>query len=192
MAVETIYLSVVVRQAAAMALDEARWEIMRRLFAWQPTWFREDEHLAATTFMNPREVRRFGEALEARTGLMRGADWVVVDMQSGPLESVPWLAWRGGPNSASGAWLQGTQPGPLAEAATLLPGFHVRGLAVCQMFGMDHPDDTEAEESREARGLPTWGGHDLWLVQDPRVEGPTDEPPQWCGFRAGGVDFMTL
>lgn len=192
MAVETIFLSLVVRRVALDALDAERAACAQWLLTWQPDWSRADEHLVATSFMSPAEMRRFGEALEFRTGLRRVEDWVVVDMMGGPLEPVPWLRWRGGPGERSGAWLGGTQPGPLAEVTTLLPGFQVRNLAVCQVFGADYPNDPEAKLPRAERDLPNWGGCDLWLVQDPRVEVRSGAMPTWCGYGADGVDFMTF
>jgi len=90
MAVEILFLSVVLRLEALEMLDpNARAQAMY-LFRWQPEWFREDGRLAATTFMCPQDVRTFGAALEARTGLERVRDWVVVDAAFGPDGKPAW------------------------------------------------------------------------------------------------------
>lgn len=192
MAVEVVFLTVVMSTASLAQLKGEAWVTANSLFHWQRDWFRQDPHLMATTFMAPCDVRAFGTALEARTTLKRGQDWAVVDAVYGPLEPTPWLSFRGGPGEQTGVWLEGTHPGELKKIRSLLPSW-VQGLRttgkILQAFGKD----SNREEAESANRHPSWGGSDLWLFEVIPDTASAEHAPegQLVALDTRGLDFMT-
>lgn len=168
MSVEVAFLTVVLRKSRVRTLPQPAFEALLRLFDWEPDWTREDEHLVATSFMAPADVRAFGNLLQDRLGLMRGQDWVVVDMSLGPTEPAPWLAFQGGLGQDAFAWLASEDPGPLARVHRLAPGRDFpadQPPKVVKLFGRDNNHDPEGHREDFGRLLPAWGGRDLWCVE---------------------------
>lgn len=189
MAVEVTFLTVLLRKNALNFLPPARAALARRLFAHEPDWLREDPELLATSFMAPRLVRAFGMALEHRCGLIRGRDWAVVDMATGPTFPVRWLAWQGGVGQLTGAWRLGGDAQHLVRTQTLAPGLPRepgRPRRVCTSFGRDHVDDPGAPGPRP----PSWGGKNVWLVEEPLAE--PGQPPCWSSIDGCRIDFETV
>jgi hypothetical protein len=91
MALGTAFINVILRLEATRALDaRGRW-IARQAFQWRKNWFRFDDHLMATLFLVPKDVRAFCTWLEGRTGLVRGRDYAVWDAALPSPQKVPWL-----------------------------------------------------------------------------------------------------
>jgi hypothetical protein len=198
MAIEIVFLSVVLRKSSLVPLRPEARALVQALFRWKPEWFREDEHFLGTNFMCPADVRVFGGALESRTALRRGADWVVVDMAMGILEPVPWLDFDGGPGKVSGVWLRGTNRGSLSEVPSMVPGQGGAATgssqAVTMLYGRDSNHDAEEHRADFGRIIPAWGGKDLWLVEvGPELDDDgTERPKRWISIEAGATDFRTL
>ncbi len=70
MALTTAFINVVLRRETYEGLDVRRRWIARQAFQWRKPSFRFDDHLMATTFFAPRDVRTFCAWLWARTGLV--------------------------------------------------------------------------------------------------------------------------
>ncbi len=98
MAVELHLLTVVVRKAALARMPEEAQALARSMLTSSPDLFREDVHLAATSFMGPGDVGDFLKGLrdlgfpelpapEAWTNL------AVVDQFEGPTLPALWLQW---------------------------------------------------------------------------------------------------
>lgn len=196
MAVEILFLSVVLRKASMLELSLDQCDRASRMFAWEPTWIREDAQLVATSFMCPADVRRFGMALESCTGLHRDRDWTVVDMLLGVLSKVPWLKFRGGPGELTGAWLEGSHPGELARVPSVLPGKSVGAGQVVHFmngFGRDSRQDPEEHLADFGTVIPAWGGTSLWMAAVSE-RGQSSSPKQidWLSYDASAVDFMSL
>ena len=170
MSVEVSFLTVAMRKASVRRLPTKAFEALLRLFNWQPDWTREDEHLVATSFMAPADVRAFGALLQGRLGLKRGLDWAVVDMSLGPTEPAPWLTFQGGMGQECLAWLASEPQGTLARARRLVPGrdFPADQLPrLVKLFGRDNNHDAEGHLEDFGRLIPAWGGRDLWCVACP-------------------------
>lgn len=181
MAIEIVFLSVVLRMEAMDPLEKDQKDLTAWLFEWQPDWFRHDGHLAATAFMSPYEARLFGKALEDRCGLLRGRDWAVVDMASGPTFPVDWLDWRGGVGTVAGAWLKAAGPRELVRVPRLSPGEAPEvgsRRKVVKMFGRDSGHDEQEHREDFGRILPDWGGKDMWYLTE------LDNPGQGFSIRA--------
>jgi hypothetical protein len=117
MAVELRFISVVIRRASLQRLDRKRRWVVRQALRWLPEWYREDDHLLATSFMDPRNVQAFCEGLGALTGLGVGADMAIVDAQTGAGDRPAWLVHD------VVAWGQGiaSHPGESWELVDPLP-----------------------------------------------------------------------
>lgn len=152
MAIELAYLTVVVKRESLDLLGKdgiGRDWVVEGLLQWEPDFYREDEHLLATSFMCPRDVRRCGLAMKKRAHLGLGEDWAVVDWATGPTEPTPWLETDG-----ATAWLAGKPPGRVSRLPSYIPGAGQReSPRVMKLFGRDES--------------PRWGGTDLWLVESP-------------------------
>lgn len=197
MAIEIAFLSVILRNGALAHADPQRSAVVQTLFHWEREWFREDAHLAGTTFMCPADVRAFGRALEQRTGLVRGADWAVVDMLLGPISPTPWLEFRGGPGELTGVWLKGTQPGELSRVHSMLPGKTLQSgqrLEFMNAFGRDTRHDTGGHREDFGTLIPDWGGKDLWLASIAGIPGAGTgrSASDWLSLDASSVDFLGL
>lgn len=196
MAIEITFLSVVLRKSSLDHLDPEIQALVQGFFHWEPDWFREDEHLLATSFMCPADVRVFGKALQRRTSLFRVRDWAVVDMAVGPLASIHWLEFQGGLRQISGAWLLGTEPSDLVQVPHMVPRdvSPSSSRKVVKLFGRDCNHDAEPHREDFGRFLPDWGGKDLWLVEvGPSVE--TKDCPgreKFVSIEAGSIDFNTF
>jgi hypothetical protein len=166
--VEVAFLTVVLRKSRARELPPEAFSALLRLFDWEPDWTREDEHLVATSFMVPADVRAFGDLLQTHLGLVRGQDWAVLDMSTGPSEPVPWLAFEGGIGQDSFAWLASETPGRMAKVRRLAPGRDFppdRPPRVVKLFGRDNHHDDQGHREDFGVFLPVWGGRDLWCVE---------------------------
>lgn len=187
MSVEVSFLTVVLRKSRMRTLPQPAFEALLRLFDWEPDWTREDEHLVATSFMVPADVRAFGNLLQDRLGLMRGQDWVVVDMSLGPTEPAPWLAFQGGLGQDAFAWMAPEDPGPLARVRRLAPGRDFTAdqpPKVVKLFGRDNNHDPESHREDFGRLLPAWGGRDLWCVECSEPGSPTSDT-RYLSFEIG-------
>ena len=196
MSVEILFLSVVLRKSSIERLDPDTQEAVEALFTWESDWFREDEHLIATSFMAPMDVRAFGTALEQRTSLMRQRDWAVVDMATGLTAPCHWLDFRGGVGKPCGAWLEGTEPGEHARVRSMAPGeqsaFPTR-RGVMKLFGRDSNHDAEGHREDFGWFLPDWGGKDLWLFEVPAcVDANGEDQPSRYASIEPACDFATL
>jgi hypothetical protein len=193
MAIEIVFLSVVLRKSRLVQLESRARALVQALFRWEPEWFREDEHLIGTSFMCPADVRAFCGALERRTALQRNVDWAVVDMATGILEPVHWLEFDGGHGKVSGVWLQGTGPSVLSQVPSLVPGQVRRATeswAYVKLFGRDSNHDAEEHWADFGRIIPAWGGRDLWLVEagPERDAGGRDGPRRWLSIPTRELD----
>jgi len=173
MALATAFLNVVLRLEAYRGLDARRRWIARQAFQWRKDWFRFDDHLMATSFMIPRDVRAFCTWLEARTGLVRGRDYAVWDTALGSPLKEDWL--EGDVDQTQVGWvaLKGEPDTPREPLVDLLPG-PCRRIS----YGMDRDslEDPEDEKGRRRRpeGTPDWGGKGIWFVAKPGVPDPGD------------------
>jgi hypothetical protein len=193
MAIELLFLTILVRKDTFSSLDLPRLQTLHRLFQWEPDWFREDEALMATTLMSPSDTRRFGKVLQARTGLHRGRDWAVLDMATGPTTPVPWLEWQG--EGGSRAWERRAGPGDLAPVSCIIPGTQQPNMwkpRICKLFGRDSGHDDRNHREDFGRFLPDWGGRDLWLFEAPDPEADPSAPPSWASINLNHVDLDTL
>lgn len=194
MAVELLFLSIILRKQALTGLALPVHETAMRLFRWEPDWFREDAHLLATTFMSPFDTRRFGKVLEARTGLKRGLDWAVADMATGPTFQVAWLEWQNQQQENPLAWDHRTARGELARVPAMMPGVlpEVTCRArVCKLFGRDSGHDDHNHREDFGRFLPDWGGRDLWLFSDPEAPVGPHDTLRWASVNLNHIDFST-
>ena len=197
MALETLFLSLVLRKSSLDRLDPDAQDIAQALFNWEPDWFREDEHLLATSFMAPADVRAFGTALEERTALTRKRDWTAVDMATGPADPCHWLEFRGGVGKLAGAWLEGTEPGELVRVISMVPVW-LKDLpcpgGVMKLFGRDSHHDSEGHREDFGRLIPDWGGKDLWLLEvGEGVDGNgVERRAGFLSVERGNHDFNTL
>ena len=191
MAIEIGFISVVLLKDALRGMHSEPRRVARELFFWKPEWFREDLHLMATSFMAPLNTRDFGDALQARTGLVRGEDWVVVDMFSGPCFNVPWLEHRGGGTQVMGAWKAGEDVGDLARVPCLIPdGMH----NVSNWFYRDSIRDEGSHKDDFGSIIPVWGGVNLWQYAERPGPGQDQELSKlsWVSLDTSGIDFMTM
>ncbi len=190
MAIEIGFISVVVRKEALDALSPSAREVADRMLRWRPEWFREDAHLAATTFMAPSNTRSFCEALQPRTGLVMGQDWTVVDMFDGPCMEADWLQHHGGGGQVMGAWKTGEDVGEMARIPALMPpGQHT----VSNAWYRDSRHDTGARKQDFETILPKWGGTSLWLYaeKDETQNHIETSELRWMSFDTSGIDFQS-
>jgi hypothetical protein len=168
MAIEIAFLSVVLRKSSIDHLEIDAQNFVQTVLRWEPDWFREDDDLLATSFMCPLDVRAFGYSLSKRTSLLRGKDWVVVEMVAGPLAAVHWLEFRGWADDISEVWLQGNDPGELVKIPSLLPG-DLRTLPfnkhLMKLPGRDSHHDAGPHPKDFGHLIPAWGGKNLWYAE---------------------------
>jgi hypothetical protein len=179
MAITVAFLNVILRQEAYRALDaQGRW-IARQAFRWKPEWFRFDDHLMATTFLAPHDVRAFCTWLEARTGLRRGADYAVWDAGFGPPDPPDWLEGDVTAMGIGWAAFRGEPETPQDPIVDLIPGPCMRVQFALDRDSLKDPED-ENGRRRRPEGTPDWGGTGVWFFakpgtpeeKDPRVEVP--------------------
>jgi hypothetical protein len=168
MAIEILFLSVVLRKTSLSGLSDGALCVVNSLFHWEPDWYRADSQLIATSFMAPMDVRVFGKAMESRTGLIHQRDWAVVDMATGPIAPAHWLAFRGGLDEDSFAWHEGTEPENIVRVTSRVPGEMSRlpsSGSVAKLFGRDSHHDTKGHRGGFGTLIPAWGGRDFWLLE---------------------------
>lgn len=197
MAVEVLFLTVVCRKRALEGLDLPLHQRAQRLFRWEPDWFREDVQLVATSFMCPRDVRRFGKALES-TGLQRRRDWAVLDATTGATEPVSWMQWLEWVNDGTPlrdvpvVWAD-NELNNIVRVRSIVPGMPpevCREVRTCKLFGRDHFHDGDNHREDFGRFIPAWGGRDVWLFEDPTPE-PGDEG-RWASINLDHLDFSEM
>ncbi len=173
MALTAAFLNVVLRREAYEGLDAQRRWIARQAFQWRKPWFRFDDHLMATTFLVPKDVRAFCTWLETRTGLVRDRDHTVWDTAFGPSQPVDWL--EGDVDHTAIGWvaLKGEPDQPRDPIVDLLPGPCRRITYAMDRDSLNDPEDGEGRK-RRPEGTPDWGGKGLWLFAKPGVPDPKD------------------
>jgi len=173
MALAVAFLNVVLRQDAYRALDTRRRWIARQAFQWRKPWFRFDDHLMATTFLVPKDVRAFCTWLEARTGLVRGRDYAVWDAALGSPQKVDWL--EGDVDHTAIGWvtLAGEPDTPRDPIVDLIPGPCQRIQYAMDRGSLDDPEDKQGNRKRH-EGTPDWGGKGIWFIAKPGVPDPKD------------------
>lgn len=167
MAIGLAFTNVVLRKAAYEQLSaDHRW-LVRQAMQWRPGWFRMDDHLLATTFTAPADVRSFCTCLMVATGLRLDEDFAVIDLGSlDPLE-VPWLLWDISSWGKGYAALTGEREKPLDDLPEWLP----RGSTMVQYApNRDSIRDPLGADGKPHRDpdVPTWGGKGLWFWARPR------------------------
>jgi len=173
MALGTAFINVILRLEAYRALDaRGRW-IARQAFQWRKNGFRFDDHLMATLFLVPKDVRAFCTWLEGRTELVLGRDYAVWDAALGSPQKVPWL--EGDVDHTAIGWvaLQGEPDQPREPLVDLLPGPCRRIQYAMDRDSLDDPEDEEGRK-RRPEGTPEWGGTGIWLIAKPGVKDPKD------------------
>jgi hypothetical protein len=145
MSVELNFITLIVRKDAVERLTPPGRALVLALFEESPRVTRQDAHILATDFMNPKDVgwaleRLKGAGLRTLEGVGPAEAWIeaaVVDTHTGPTRPAPWLAFRAafrkpepefGPGTyfitlptpksleeVPRAWLKEHSEGPLAE-----------------------------------------------------------------------------
>lgn len=127
MAVEIHFITALVRKDAVARLHREDAALVLKALRWEPDFFREDAHLAATEFASAEEASAFVEDLdeagiqwvdEGPDGNRVALDAVLVDQSAGPTVPCPWLVLEEVAGLPA-AHLRGREVGELAQVPYL-------------------------------------------------------------------------
>jgi hypothetical protein len=178
MAIELSFKNVILNLDAYRKLDTLRRWAVRQAFQWRPAWFRCDDHLMATTFPAPADVRAFWTGLATLTGLRVGEDFVVVDTNGDRDRDVTWLEWDITALGRGYACLTGQPRHPLDEVPMRVPPGSMLVRYAKDRDSVRDPIGTDGKPYRNP-ACPTWAGTGIWFWSKP-------------GQSADPADFSTL